>query len=102
MKILVDGNEIAESNVTDVMIDRDSQFPRVLVELGGDKKVVFDLDKNEYKLLGGRVLDLLADPADQDLSFYLTLAKKKLIEKNIQNPQKKRYERVYFCYYCSS
>jgi hypothetical protein len=60
------------------MIDRDTAFPRVLVEMGGDKKVVLDLDKNEYKLLGGRVLDLLADPADQDLSFYLTLAKKKL------------------------
>ena len=78
MKILVDGNETAESNVTDVMIDRDSQFPSVLIEMGGDKKVVVELDKNEYKLLGGRVLDLLADPADQDLSFYLTLAKKKL------------------------
>ena len=78
MKILVDGNETTDSDVTNVMIDRDSQFPRVLVELGGDKKVVLDLDKNEYKLLGGRVLDLLADPADQDLSFYLTLAKKKL------------------------
>ena len=78
MKILVDGNETAESNVTDVMIDRDSQFPNVLIEMGGDKKVVVELDKNEYKLLGGRVLDLLADPADQDLSFYLTLAKKKL------------------------
>ena len=49
-----------------------------MVELGGDKKVTLDLDKNECKLLGGRVLDLLADPADQDLSFYLTLAKKKL------------------------
>ena len=78
MKIIIDGDETAESNVSDVMIDRDSQFPRVLVEMGGDKKVTLDLDKNEYKLLGGRVLDLLADPADQDLSFYLTLAKKKL------------------------
>jgi len=78
MKILVDGNEIAESSITEVMIDRDTVFPRVLVEMGGDKKVVLDLDKTEYKLLGGRVLDLLADPADQDLSFYLTLAKKKL------------------------
>jgi len=78
MKILVDGDETAESTITDVMIDRDTAFPRVLVEMGGDKKVVLDLDKNEYKLLGGRVLDLLADPADQDLSFYLTLAKKKL------------------------
>ena len=78
MKIIIDGNEAAESNVSDVMIDRDSQFPRVLIEMGGDKKVTLDLDKTEYKLLGGRVLDLLADPADQDLSFYLTLAKKKL------------------------
>jgi hypothetical protein len=78
MKIIIDGNETAESNVSDVMIDRDSMFPRVLIEMGGDKKVTLDLDKTEYKLLGGRVLDLLADPADQDLSFYLTLAKKKL------------------------
>ncbi len=78
MKILLDGKALAESKVTEVMIDRDSQFPRVLVELGGEKKVVLDLEKNEYKLLGGRVLDLLADPADQDLSFYLTLAKKKI------------------------
>jgi hypothetical protein len=78
MKILVDGNEANESSVTEVMIDRDSAFPRVLVELKGDKVVVLDMDKNEYKLMGGRVLDLLADPADQDLSFYLTLAKKKL------------------------
>ena len=78
MKILVDGNEANESSVTEVMIDRDSAFPRVLVELKGDKNVVLDMDKNEYKLMGGRVLDLLADPADQDLSFYLTLAKKKL------------------------
>ncbi len=78
MKILLDGKPIVESNVTEVMIDRDSQFPRVLVELRGEKKVVLDLEKTEYKLLGGRVLDLLADPADQDLSFYLTLAKKKL------------------------
>ncbi|MBU7004947.1 MAG: hypothetical protein HXS50_05230 [Theionarchaea archaeon] len=78
MKIIIDGDETAESNVSEVMIDRDSQFPRVLVEMGGDKKVTLDLDKTEYKLLGGRVLDLLADPADQDLSFYLTLAKKKL------------------------
>lgn len=74
----MDGKALAESKVTEVMIDRDSQFPRVLVELGGEKKVVLDLEKNEYKLLGGRVLDLLADPADQDLSFYLTLAKKKI------------------------
>lgn len=78
MKILLDGKAIAESKVTEVMIDRDSQFPRVLVELGGEKKVVLDLEKSEYKFLGGRVLDLLADPADQDLSFYLTLAKKKI------------------------
>ena len=78
MKILVDGNEANESSVTEVMIDRDSAFPRVLVELKGDKNIVLDMDKNEYKLMGGRVLDLLADPADQDLSFYLTLAKKKL------------------------
>ena len=78
MKILVDGNEANESSVTEVMIDRDSAFPRVLVELKGDKEIVLDMDKNEYKLMGGRVLDLLADPADQDLSFYLTLAKKKL------------------------
>jgi len=78
MKILLDGKALAESKVTGVMIDRDSQFPRVLVELGGEKKVVLDLEKGEYKLLGGRVLDLLADPADQDLSFYLTLAKKKI------------------------
>jgi hypothetical protein len=78
MKILVDGNEVAEAEVTGVMIDTDSLFPRVLVELDGDKKAVLDLDRKEYKLLGGRVLDLLADPADQDLSFYLTLAKKKL------------------------
>ncbi len=78
MKILLEGKEIAESTVKEVMIDRDSQFPRVLIELKGDKRVVLDLDKNEYKSLGGRVLDLLADPADQDLSFYLTLAKKKL------------------------
>lgn len=78
MKILLDGKVLAESKVTEVMIDRDSQFPRVLVELGGEKEVVLDLEKNEYKLLGGRVLDLLADPADQDLSFYLTLAKKKI------------------------
>jgi hypothetical protein len=78
MKILVDGNEANESSVTEAMIDRDSAFPRVLVELKGDKVVVLDMDKNEYKLMGGRVLDLLADPADQDLSFYLTLAKKKL------------------------
>jgi len=78
MKILVDGNEVTESKVQEVMIDRDSQFPQVLVELKGEKKVVLELSKEEYKLLGGRVLDLLADPADQDLSFYLTLAKKKL------------------------
>ncbi len=78
MKILVDGNELAESKIQEVMIDRDSQFPQVLVELKGEKKVVLELSKEEYKLLGGRVLDLLADPADQDLSFYLTLAKKKL------------------------
>ncbi len=78
MKILVDGNEANESSVTEVMIDRDTAFPRVLVELKGDKEIVLDMDKNEYKLMGGRVLDLLADPADQDLSFYLTLAKKKL------------------------
>ena len=78
MKILVDGNEANESSVTEVMIDRDSVFPRVLVELKGGKEIVLDMDKNEYKLMGGRVLDLLADPADQDLSFYLTLAKKKL------------------------
>jgi len=62
MKILLDGKTIAESKVTEVMIDRDSQFPRVLVELGGEKKVVLDLEKSEYKFLGGRVLDLLADP----------------------------------------
>jgi len=78
MKILLDEKVVAESKVTQVMIDRDSLFPRVLVELGGEKKIVLDLDKSEYKLLGGRVLDLLADPADQDLSFYLTLAKKKI------------------------
>lgn len=78
MKILMDGSEVAESDVKGVMIDRDSQFPRVLVELTGDKKIVLDMDKNEYKFLGGRVIDLLADPADQDLSFYLTLAKKNL------------------------
>ena len=78
MKILMDGNEVAESEVKGVMIDRDSLFPRVLVELTGDKKIVLDMDKNEYKFLGGRVIDLLADPADQDLSFYLTLAKKNL------------------------
>ena len=78
MKILLDGNELAQSKVQEVMIDRDTQFPQVLVELKGEKKVVLELSKEEYKLLGGRVLDLLADPADQDLSFYLTLAKKKL------------------------
>ncbi len=78
MKVLMDDGETAEANVTEVMIDRDSQFPRVLIEMKGEKKIVLDLDKTEYKLLGGRVLDLLADPADQDLSFYLTLAKKKL------------------------
>ncbi len=78
MKILMDGSEVAESEVKGVMIDRDSLFPRVLVELTGDKKIVLDMDKNEYKFLGGRVIDLLADPADQDLSFYLTLAKKNL------------------------
>jgi len=78
MKILLDGNELAQSKVQEVMIDRDTQFPQVLVELKGEKKVILELSKEEYKLLGGRVLDLLADPADQDLSFYLTLAKKKL------------------------
>lgn len=75
---MMDGSEVAESEVKGVMIDRDSLFPRVLVELTGDKKIVLDMDKNEYKFLGGRVIDLLADPADQDLSFYLTLAKKNL------------------------
>lgn len=78
MKVLLGDAEVAEASVKEVMIDKDSQFPRVLVELKGDKTIVLDLDKTEYKLLGGRVLDLLADPADQDLSFYLTLAKKKL------------------------
>jgi len=78
LKVLLDDTEVAETSVKEVMIDKDSQFPRVLVELKGDKTIVLDLDKTEYKLMGGRVLDLLADPADQDLSFYLTLAKKKL------------------------
>jgi hypothetical protein len=78
MKILVDGEEIGEAKIEDVMIDTDTNFPNVLVEMNGDKEVVLNLDKDEYKKLGGRVLDLLADPADQDLSFYLTLAKKKL------------------------
>ncbi len=78
MKILVDDEEVGEAEIENVNIDRDSQFPRTLIELEGEGKVVLDLDKDEYKALGGRVLDLLADPADQDLSFYLTLAKKKL------------------------
>ena len=78
MKILVGGEEKSDSTVSEVMIDRDSKFPDVIVELKGDKEVILELGKEEYKLLGGRVLDLLADPADQDLSFYLTLAKKKL------------------------
>ena len=68
-------------SVSSVNIDKETLFPNTIVELISDSSSLkIEFDKDEYKLLGSRIIDVVADSAknDVDMRFYLTMAKKSL------------------------
>ena len=68
--------------VSKVSIDKDSAFPSTVLELTSDSDNVLkiEFEKEEYKLLGSRIIDVVSESAknDVDMRFYLTMAKKSL------------------------
>jgi len=85
MKVTADTNSDSKEisfSVNKVNIDKESVFPNTILELKSDSNntLKIEFEKEEYKLLGSRIIDVVSEIAknDVDMRFYLTMAKKSL------------------------
>ena len=78
LKVTINANgESKESSFTvnKVSIDKDSVFPNTIVELSNDSDtnniMEFEFEKEEYKLLGSRIIDVVSESAKNDVDMRL-------------------------------
>ena len=85
MKVTADTNSDSKEisfSVNKINIDKESIFPNTILELKSDSNntLKIEFEKDEYKLLGSRIIDVVSETTknDADMRFYLTMAKKSL------------------------